>query len=486
MDVNLQALLPEIILTLAICGVIVLDLFLPDWLRWALMPAAFVGVLATVGALVILPDGPVDTLGGLFVVDNFSTLFKYIFCFAALIVFVMSSEYFKDEEDVHFGEYYTMIMCSLLGMMIIASSRDLISIFVSLELISIPAFVLAGIRKGDIRSNEAALKFFLFGVLSTTLMLFGMSLLYGITGATNLSDISANLAGRTDVAEIGILAIFFIVVGFGFKISVFPFQWWVPDTYEGAPVPVAAFLSVASKTAGFVGLFQIMFLGLLPLAEIWRPLFGLLGIITMTFGNLVAIQQKNIIRMLAYSSIAQAGYIVLPLGVITTGLTVGDRAINNQVIFATVAYLMIYAFMENGAFAAAIGFGRKGGGYLIKDYAGLFARAPGLALAVTIFLLSLAGIPPFAGWWAKFVVFKALVGGGGIWLAVAMALNTVIALFYYAVIVKRMFVDEATQDHEIKLPLKLGGAIALTAVAVVVLGVVPDSIGQLAQNLDFF
>lgn len=482
MDVNLHLLLPEIILTLAICGVIVLDLFLPGWLRWALMPAAFLGVLATGVAVLTLPNGPTTTLAGLFVVDKFSILFKVVFCFAALIVFVMSSDYFKEEEGTHYGEYYTMMLCSLLGMMTIASSRDLISIFVSLELISIPAFVLAGIRKGDIRSNEAALKFFLFGVLSTTLMLFGMSLIYGITGATELSAISGALEGRTDLTEIGVLAIFFIIVGFGFKISVFPFQWWVPDTYEGAPVPVAAFLSVASKTAGFVGLFQIMFLGLLPLAELWRPLFALLGVITMTFGNLVAIQQKNIIRLLAYSSIAQAGYIVLSLGVASST----DMALNQQIIFASVAYLMIYAFMENGAFAAAIAIGRKGGSYLIKDYAGMFARAPGLALAVTAFLMSLAGIPPFAGWWAKFVVFRTLIGGGAVWLAVAMAVNTVIALFYYAVIVKRMFVDEATDDRKISVPIKLGGAIAITAVAVVVLGLIPDRIGQLANTLDFF
>ncbi|MGQ0680145.1 MAG: NADH-quinone oxidoreductase subunit N [Actinomycetota bacterium] len=482
LELNLIALLPEIVLTVAICGVIILDLFLPTWLRWAIMPAAFLGVLASAGAVLLVPDGATEVQGGMFVVDRFSITFKLVFCFAALIVFVMSSDYFKDEADNHPGEYYAMMMCSLLGMMSISSSRDLIAIFVSLELISIPAFVLAGIRKGDVRSNEAALKFFLFGVLSTTLMLFGMSLLYGITGSTNLAEISRSLQGQTGIAEIGILSIFFIIVGFGFKISVFPFQWWVPDTYEGAPVPVAAFLSVASKTAGFVGLFQIMFLGLLPLADLWRPLFALLGVVTMTFGNLVAIQQKNIVRLLAYSSIAQAGYIVLPLGVASAA----NPEANEAIIFAAAAYLMIYAFMENGAFAAAIGMGKRGGGYLITDYAGLFSRAPGLALAMTAFLLSLAGIPPFAGWWAKFVVFEALIGGGGLWLAVAMALNTVIALFYYLVVIKRMFVDVPTQQSEIKLPFKLGGAIAFTAVAVVVLGVFPDTIGRLAQQLNFF
>jgi NADH-quinone oxidoreductase subunit N len=481
MDINLHALLPELVLTASICGLITIELFLPDWLKWTLMPLAFLGVLATFGAVLFLPDPPVETLGGMFVLDDFSILFKALFCLAALVVFVISSDYLKDDE-IHRGEYYSMILCSLLGMLTIASSRDLIAIFVSLELISLPGIVLAGIRKNDLRSNEAGLKFFLFSVLSTALMLFGMSLLYGITGSTNLAEISEALEGRSDLIEIAMLSIFFVIVGFGFKISVFPFQWWVPDTYEGAPVPIAAFLSVASKTAGFVGLFQVMFLALAPLAEAWRPLFALIGVITMTFGNLVAIQQRNIVRLLAYSSIAQAGYMVLPLGVASST----DSEINETVLFASVAYLLIYAFMEYGAFASAIAIGRMGGSYEIKDYAGMFARSPVLALALTAFLMSLAGIPPFAGWWAKFVVFGALIQGGGVWLAVAMAINTVIALFYYAAIAKRMFVDTPATTEEIRVPFKLGGAIAATALGVLILGIVPDQVGRLASNLNLF
>jgi len=481
MDINLHALLPELVLTAAICGLITIELFLPDWLKWSLMPLAFLGVLATFGAVLFLPDPPVETLGGMFVLDDFSILFKGLFCLAALVVFVISSDYLKGD-DIHRGEYYSMILCSLLGMLTIASSRDLLAIFVSLELISLPGIVLAGIRKHDLRSNEAGLKFFLFSVLSTALMLFGMSLIYGVTGSTNLGEISEALVGRSDLTEIAMLSIFFIIVGFGFKISVFPFQWWVPDTYEGAPVPIAAFLSVASKTAGFVGLFQVMFLALAPLADSWRPLFAAIGVVTMTFGNLVAIQQRNIVRLLAYSSIAQAGYMVLPLGVASAT----DSEINQTVLFASVAYLLIYAFMEYGAFASAIAIGRMGGSYEIKDYAGMFARSPVLALALTAFLMSLAGIPPFAGWWAKFVVFGALIQGGGVWLAVAMAVNTVIALFYYVAIAKRMFVDTPTTTEQIRVPFKLGGAIAATALGVLILGIVPDQVGRLASDLNLF
>jgi NADH-quinone oxidoreductase subunit N len=484
MRVDLVAVLPELVLTLALCGVLTIDLFLPEGRKWLAMPLSVAGVAATLAAVLNLVGSEHSTLGGMFVVDRFSVLFKVIFCVAALIVFVISYDYLKDDE-IHQGEYYSLILCSLLGMLTIASSRDLIAIFVSLELISLPTFVLAGIRKSDLKSNEAALKFFLFGVLSTTVMLFGMSFIYGLTGSTNLSSISRSLAAGPRLDAIAVLSIFFIIVGFGFKTSVFPFQWWVPDTYEGSPVPVAAFLSVASKTAGFVGLLQIMFLAFGGLANVWRPFLGILGVLTMTFGNLVAIQQKHLIRLLAYSSIGQAGYILLPLGVASP---TNRGMINNEIFFASVAYLLIYAFMETGAFAAAIAFGRRGGGYLISDYGGLFSRAPALAVVMTIFLLSLAGIFPLAGWAAKFFVFKALIQGfllgasEGIWLAAFMAVNTVIAIFYYAAVVKRMFFDEAEDTRAIKVPRALAGALTLTGAVVVIVGIFPDLFGYLARH----
>lgn len=482
MDVNFEALLPELLLTLVACGVMTIDLFLPKEKRGLAFPLAFIGVLATLAAVLNLYGQNLTTLDGMFVVDRFAVIFKIIFCVAALLVFAVSQAYLNDDKDVPHGEYYTMMLFSLLGMLTIASSRDLIAIFVALEMISLPAFILAGIRKYDIRSNEAALKFFLFGVLSTALMLFGMSLFYGLTGATNLADISAGLAGRTDIDEVALLAILFLIVGFGFKVSAFPFQWWVPDTYEGAPIPVAAFLSVASKTAGFVGLFQVMFLGLGELADMWRPMFAVIGIVTMTFGNLVAIQQKQIVRLLAYSSIAQAGYMLVPLGVASAT----DGALNTQIIFSVVAYLLVYAFMETGAFAAATAFGRKTGKYLIEDYAGLFGRSPALAVAMAAFLFSLAGIPPFAGWWAKFVIFKTLIEGDGLVLAVIMALNTVIAMFFYLAVVKKMFVDKSEETAAIAMPRSLAGAIGIAAIVITVGGFLPNLFGQLAENANFF
>lgn len=482
MDVNLAAVLPEIILTLTLCGVLSLDLFVPRERSSIAMPFAALGVAATFAATVNLWGRSITTLGGMFVVDRFAVLFKLVFCVAALIVFAISHAYLEDD-DIHQGEYYTMMLSSLLGMLTISSSRDLIAIFVSLELISLPAFVLAGIRKNDLRSNEAAMKFFLFSVLSTALMLFGMSLLYGITGSTSLAGISRGLAAAgSRASEVALLSILFVVVGFGFKVSTFPFQWWVPDTYEGSPVPVAAFLSVLSKTAGFAGLLQVMFIALGGLAGLWRPMIGVLAVATMTFGNLVAIQQKHIVRLLAYSSIGQAGYILLPLGV----ASVADSSANRNVMFASVAYLLVYAFMETGAFAVATAVGRRTGAYLVGDYAGLFSRSPVLAVAMTSFLLSLAGIFPFAGWWAKFVVFRAVIEGGGLWLAIPMAVNTVIALFYYAAIVKAMFFEPAAQPGAVVVPRALKGAILVSSLAVIAGGVLPDVFGRLAERSNFF
>lgn len=483
MQIDYAAIAPELILTAVLCLVLVVDLVLPVERKWLAMPVSFAGVLVTLIAVVVLATGPQrSTLGGMFVVDPFALLFKVIFCLAALLVFAVSYDYLKGDR-IQQGEYYMLLLSSLLGMLTIASGRDLIAIFVSLELISLPTFVLAGLRKADLRSNEAALKFFLFGVLSSALMLYGMSLAYGITGTTNLADIARVLAAVPPENSIAILSIFFIIVGFGFKVSAFPFQWWVPDTYEGAPVPVAAFLSVASKTAGFVGLLQIMLIAFGGLAEVWRPFLAILSVLTMTFGNLVALQQKHIIRLLAYSSIGQAGYILLPLGLVT----VGNGDVNHEAFVAAIVYLLIYAFMESGAFAVAIAYGKKVGGYFVGDYAGLMTRSPALALAMTAFLFSLAGVPPFAGWAAKFFVFRAAlnaaqagVGGAG-WMAGAMAVNTVIALFYYAAVVKQMWFEQPEQPAPIEVPSLLRTAITVAAVVVLVVGVLPDLFAHLAD-----
>src|SRR3989440_1885566 len=389
MRIDYAAIAPELVLTAALCLVLVADLLLPEDRKWAIMPVSLLGVAGTIVALATLAGGPTRvTLGGMFVVDSFAVTLKILFCVAALLVLAMSYDYLRNE-SIHQGEYYFLLLCSLLGMLTIASSRDLLPIFVSLELVSVPAFILAGLRKIDVKSNEAALKFFLFSILSTAVMLFGMSLIYGITGTTNLAEIAIRLQTMPILRPVAVLSVFFVVVGFGFKISAFPFQWWVPDTYAGSPVRAGAFLAGASKPAGFVGLLQIMFIASHGLADVWRPFIAAVAILTMTFGNLVALTQRHIVRLLAYSSIGQAGYILLPLAVVN----VNGGSVNHEAFATSIAYLLIYAFMEMGAFSVAVAYGREGG-YFIDDYPGLRERAPGLARLVTVFLFSPAGGPP--------------------------------------------------------------------------------------------
>jgi NADH-quinone oxidoreductase subunit N len=347
---------------------------------------------------------------------------------------------------------------------------------VALETLSIPAYMLAGWRKRDLKSNEASLKYYLLGVLASAVMLYGMSLIYGFTGTTILSDIGEQMAGNAAEQPMVTLAIVFIIVGFAFKVSAVPFHSWAPDTYEGAPTPVTAFLSVASKTGGFVALLQLVFVGFFGRDDVWGPMFGILAVLTMTVGNLIALRQTNIVRMLAYSSIAQAGYILVPLAVAGSG----PGEASQSAFTAAVVYLLVYAAMNLGAFAIVIAVARKTRSGEIKSYGGLYEYAPGLAVIMTIFLFSLAGIPPLAGLWAKFFVFRSVIDAGTPWallLGVVVAVNSVIALFYYAAIAKEMWMNPVPDGDttRIRVPAPLITALGITAVVVVAVGVYPQT-----------
>ncbi|HZA39204.1 MAG TPA: NADH-quinone oxidoreductase subunit N, partial [Actinomycetota bacterium] len=435
-DVDWHALSPEIVLTVTACVVLVVDLFMPDDAKWVAMPLSAAGIIGTLAAVVSLIGSDRLTLGGSFEVDPFALVFKGLFCVIGLVLLALSFHFFRSG-TYYQGEYYFLMLCSLLGGLVIASARDLISVFIAIELISTPAFVMAGLRKRDPKSNEAALKFFLFGVLSSAVMLYGMSLVYGFTGGeTNLAAINQALAGSAD-EPIVVLAVFFVVVGFAFKISAVPFHFWTPDTYEGAPSPVAAFLSTASKIGGFVGVLVLMFRAFPEVADAWRPAFAVLAVLTMSVGNLIALRQRHIIRLLAYSGIAQSGYILVTLALIDPGNVASSR----QAFQSAIIYLAIYGLMDAGAFSAAIAFARKGGTYFIDDYAGLWRRSPALAVMLAGFLVSLAGAPPMAGAWAKLFVFLAAIEAEVYWIAVVMGVNAVIAAWYYLAVVKRMFFD---------------------------------------------
>jgi NADH-quinone oxidoreductase subunit N len=455
-DVDWHALAPEIVMTVAACLVLVVDLFVPRDIKWIAMPLSAAGIFGTIAAVVSLAGEERMTLAGSFEVDGFALLFKGLFALIGLVVLGISFHFFRDGQYYQ-GEYYFLLLCGLLGGMVMASSRDLISIFIAIELISIPGIIMTALRKGDAKSNESALKFFLFSVLSSAVMLYGMSLIYGVTGATQLNEIADALA-EMGSQPIVTMSVFFIVVGFAFKISAVPFHFWAPDTYEGAPSPVAAFLSTASKIGGFVGLLVLMFVAFPDVADDWRPIFALLAVLTMTVGNLIALRQTHIIRLLAYSGIAQSGYVLVAFALIEPG-----AATNGQAFQSALIYLAIYGVMDVGAFAAAVAFARRGGSYFIDDYKGLWNRSPVLACMMTAFLVSLAGVPPLAGTWAKLYVFLATLNAEVWWLAAVMGLNAVIAAFYYLAVVKRMFFDSAEDDAPLDVPYMLRASMGFCA-----------------------
>jgi NADH-quinone oxidoreductase subunit N len=367
---------------------------------------------------------------------------------------------------------------SFLGMVIMPSARDLLILFVALETVSIPAFVMAGMRKRDLYSSEASLKFFIIGVLSVALMLFGMSMVYGFTGTTALEGIAEYLRATPAPEPLLLASVLLVIVGFGFKISAVPFHFWAPDTYSGSPIPVAAMLAVASKAAGFAGLIAVTFIAFEPLADVWAPALGVLAVLTMTLGNLIALQQRDIVRLLAYSSVAQAGYMLIPFGLAEAG----NVAVNDAAVRATIFYLAAYAVMNLGAFAVVIAVNRRTGHRAIRDFEGLGQRSPVLATAMTVFLLSLGGAPPTVGLWAKFSIIQAAAEAStvfGFVLISFLVVNSVIAFFYYLRIVWVMWMKDARVEAPVLRPgLNLAAVVVVLMIGTVVLGVLPGLIAD--------
>jgi NADH-quinone oxidoreductase subunit N len=477
-NIDVHLIAPELVLTGGLILVLVVDLFLPDRIKALSGVLAMATVLGSLVALLTLVGVTRSTFGNHFVVDSYALLFKFLFLIVAGVVIMISANYLDESVRSTQGEFYFLLLSSFLGMMLMPSARDMLMLFVALELVSAPGFIVAGFRKRDPRSNEAAVKFFLFGVLATAIMLFGMSLIYGLTKSTGLEEIAKALPASGDRASIAWAGILMIIAGFGFKVSAVPFHFWAPDTYEGAPVPVAAFLSVASKAAGFAGLLQLMFVGFPAQASVWAPGLAILAAATMTVGNIIALAQSNIVRLLAYSSIAQAGYMLMPFGVVAGQ---GPEVVR-QAMAASLTYILIYSFMNLGAFAVVIAVNRVKPANLISDYDGLVQRSPQLAVAMLFFLLSLAGVPPLAGFWAKFFVFGSAMEAGTVWLAAVMVVNSVIGLYYYVNVGARMFLREAPDKTPIHAPYLIGAAIAILVVVVLAVGVYPDFVNHFSPR----
>ena len=484
MNIDYHGLLPVEILSATILIVLLVDLFLPARAKAASMWVSMVGVVAALGAVVsLIGQGERVAFGGAYVVDAFTLVFQAFFLSAAVAVLLISYRYLQ-RGGFYQGEYYFLLLTAFLGCTLMPASRNLLMLFLALELVSAPGFLMAAFRKADIRGNEGGLKFFIIGVLSTAVMLYGMSLIYGLTGQIELHAIAQGLSGLTGEREtLAQVAILFVVVGFAFKVSAVPFQFWAPDTYEGSPVPVAAFLAVASSAAGFAGLLQLMFVAFVGQWEFWTPIFAVLSVLTMTLGNLVALRQRQAVRLLAYSGIAQAGYILLPFALVSA-----DADVNNAAFTACVTYILIYAVMNLGAFAVVTAVAERRPSIRIDDFNGLVRVAPLLGVAMTAFMVSLAGVPPTGGFWGKIGIFAAAIdrGGVGVWLAVLMVINSVISVAYYFLIPRAMIFEEPeAEELRTPTPVLLGTVVALTLAGILLIFVLPNAVFRLGEMSGF-
>ena len=465
-------LMPEFVLTGVALVVLLADAFVPRTKH------AFIGWLSIAGlvltAIVLLPyaNDHGTAARGMVAIDGFGAFFKFLFLLAAALTILMSPRYL-DIEGARPGTYYFLILCATLGMMFMASGIDLVTIFIGLETMAISFYILAGFIKPNRRSNEAAVKYFLLGCFSLGLLLYGMSILYGLTATTNLRTIATLLVGDEHHAWLP-LAVILVVAGIGFKIAAVPFHMWAPDVYEGAPTPITAFLSVGSKAAAFAMLLRIFFEGLLSVSADWGMLFYALAILTMTVGNVAALTQSNVKRMLAYSSIAHAGYLLIGVVAATRVPQIGIKA--------ALIYLMIYAFMQFGAFAVVTLLRRKDViGEELKDMSGLFQRSPLAGTAMLLFMLSLGGIPPTAGFMGKFWLFSAAIDGGYYWLAVIGVLNSAISLYYYLRVVVFMWFKGEPTGSDLVISPAMAILLAITIAGTVAIGVYPRPLFDLAD-----
>jgi NADH-quinone oxidoreductase subunit N len=482
--VDWHAIAPEIVLIIGINVVLLVDLWIDEskkWMMATLTGFVLLGAFIPIVTLAVLGDDVRSMFDDRYVVDEYALILKALFLLVGYVIVLLSQDELE-HGGYYQGEYYLLLLVSILGMVMMSSSRDLVSIFVALELLSIPAYMMAAWRKRDRKSNEAGVKYYLLGVFASGVLLYGMSYLYGTTGSTKLTEIAAAIDGENLLA-MQVIAVLFVIVGFGFKVSAVPFHTWAPDTYEGAPTPVTAFLSVASKAAGFVGLVTMLYVGLHKADSVYQPVIWVLAALTMTVGNVLALRQTNIVRLLAYSSVSQGGFILMPLAVMATG-DAAESALKSVVI-----YLLIYAFSNLGAFAVIIAVSRKTRSGEISSFGGLMSYAPGLGALMTVFIASLTGVPPLGIWIAKLQSFKTLLDAGGTAayvLAVIAAVNTVISAAYYMKVLREMWMKPVPDGDitPIKPPQPVWVALGICAAGTIVLGLLPGLVLRFADLPD--
>ena len=465
--------LPEIIIGAGACVLLMVDLIVPRKNKNLIgyLAIAFIIVAGFYTYNLLGVDN--NVMGNMYSVDGYGAYFKFIFYIATILTILLSFNYIKVENMESRGEYYTLMLFSLCGMMIMASGADLLTIYLGIELMALPIYVLVGYLRNDKRSNEAAMKYIILGALSSGILLYGVSLIYGVTGTTNLAGISAALtgSGATNM-PIFLLGVVLLSAGLCFKLAGFPFHIWAPDAYEGAPTTITAFMTVGAKAAGFAAAMRIFIEALMPAYADWQVILTVVAVLSMGYGNIVAIMQTNIKRMLAYSSIGHAGYAML-------GIIAGSAEGTSAVIF----YMLAYAFMNMGIFAVIIMM-RKGSvnGDNINDYKGLAKKHKLLALLMLIFLFSLAGIPPTAGFMGKFYIFMTLIDQGKIALAVYALITSAIAAFFYIRIVMYIYMKEPKGEFALSCSRPVYYVLGITAAGVLLLGIYPGLFIALAER----
>lgn len=474
-QIDLKAILPLLILTVAAMFVLTLGLFSSKGCKTLGYFSSLLGIaLALIFTFKQFGTNSVS-FNGAYVVDNFSIFFNVVILSCTALIILLSDNYLK-QEGINYGEYYTLLIFASIGMIIMTSGSNLLMIFLGLEVLSISLYILAGFRRTNVNSIEAALKYFLLGAFTTGFLLFGIVFIYGATGSIDLRVIAEFLTnGGSNVTSdpMLLLGLVLLIFGFGFKVATVPFHSWVPDVYEGSPTPITAFLAAGPKAAGFAVFFRVFMMSFKELDDHWIKILWLLAVLTMTVGNIVAIKQTNIKRMLAYSSIAHAGYILVAL---VTASSLGMASV--------LYYVVAYALMNIGAFAIIIMLGRKGEeNAQLSDYSGLGYKHPLLAITMTIFLLSMAGIPPLAGFVGKFYVFSAAIKSGFITLAIIGVINSVISVYYYLRVTVFMYMKDPMREFS---PLSTSPyvilVLLLTLWGTIQFGIFPANIIELAQK----
>jgi NADH-quinone oxidoreductase subunit N len=468
-------MLPMVELTIFALGILLIDLMIPKQYKWLNAVGAFIGLLFA--ALCVwqiqttLPRGATGFFGTL-LVDRFALYFWYLFLASAAITILISVRYLEIEDENH-GEYYALLLFSVVGMMCMAAGIDIVLLFIGLELMAMSIYVLVGFLRRDRRSNEAALKYLLLGAFSSGIFAYGLSLLYGLSGSTNLRDISRTVYALNPHNPVVIIALLATMVGLLFKIAAVPFHQWAPDAYEGAPTSITAFMSVAVKAAAWALLLRILIFALLPLRAIYTPIIVFVAIATMTGGNLAALTQTNTKRLLAYSSIAHVGYMLLALVAMGTSPTNSPGFVDGMK--GILIYLLVYTFMNLGVFAVITSLRQRNViGDEIDDLAGLYQRAPVEATLMLLFLLSLAGIPPAAGFLGKYYIFLSLIESQHYWLAAVAVLYALFGLYYYLRIANSMLMRAPMEPGRLPVSVGMRFAVGLTALATIVIGVFPE------------